>query len=93
VDTVARGEMVEAELDRMIERRSLKGETDPDEQEDLWVESLRRYQEREMREIRAEWYGWHCDQADRHRRTLEALIAHHEGEAQKLLENSEDKGA
>jgi hypothetical protein len=57
VDTVARGEMVEAELDRMIERRSLKGETDPDEQEDLWVESLRRYQERERHERRAEWYG------------------------------------
>jgi hypothetical protein len=55
VDTVARGEMVEAELDRMIEKRSRKGEADPDEREDLWVESVRRYNERERRQIRAEW--------------------------------------
>ena len=43
--------------------------------------------------MRAEWYGWHCEQAERHRRTLEALIAHHQCEAQKLLEDSEEKGA
>jgi hypothetical protein len=47
--------MVEAELDRMIEKRSRKGEADPDEREDLWVESVRRYNERERRQIRAEW--------------------------------------
>jgi hypothetical protein len=89
VDTVARGEMVEAELNRMIEKRSRKGETDLDEREDLWVESVRRYQERERRQMRAKWHGWHCDQAERHRRTLAALIAHHEGEAQRLLEPEE----
>jgi hypothetical protein len=89
VDTVARGEMVEAELNRMIEKRSRKGETDLDEREDLWVESVRRYQERERRQIRAQWYGWHCDQVERHRRTLAALIAHHEGEAQRHLEPEE----
>jgi hypothetical protein len=84
--------MVEAELDRMIEKRSRKRETDPDEREDLWVESVRRYRERERRQMRAEWYGWHCDQAERHRRTLAALIAHHEGEAQKLCESTESEG-
>jgi hypothetical protein len=78
-------EAAEAELTRFIERRSRKGETDSDEREDLWVESVRRYNERERRQIRAEWYGWHCDQAERHRRTLQSLIAHHEGEAEKLL--------
>jgi hypothetical protein len=88
-----RAEMVEKELDAFIERRARKGETDPDEREDLWVESVRRYQERERRQMRAKWHGWHCDQAERHRRTLAALIAHHEGEAKKLLEDSEDKGA
>ena len=79
----------EAEIDRFIERRAQKAETDLDEREDLWVESVRRYQERERRQIRAEWYGWHCDQAERHRRTLAALIAHHEDEAQRLLEPEE----
>ena len=84
MDAANRAEMVEAELDRMIERRARKGEEDLDEREDLWVESVRRYNERERRQIRAQWYGWHCDQAERHRHTLEALISHHEGEAQKL---------
>jgi hypothetical protein len=84
--------MVEKELNRMIVKRPRKGEADTDEREDLWMESVRRYQERESRERRAEWYGWHCDQAERHRRTLAALIEHHEGEAQKLLESEATKG-
>jgi DNA-binding GntR family transcriptional regulator len=50
-------------------------------------ESVARYNERERRQIRAEWYGWHCDQAERHKRTLEALIARHEAEAAKLLKD------
>jgi hypothetical protein len=59
-----------AEIDRFIERHSRK--EDPEEREELWMESVRRYQERERRQISAdaEWYGWHCDQAVRHRRTL-----------------------
>jgi hypothetical protein len=80
-------EAAEAQIDAFIERRSRKGETDPDEREDLWVESVRRYNERERRQIRAEWYGWHCDQAERHRRTLEALISHHEEQAERLMQD------
>jgi hypothetical protein len=59
----------------------------------VWRESVARYNERERRQIRAEWYGWHYDQAERHRRTLAALIAHHESEAESLLEPEEmDQG-
>jgi len=36
--------------------------------------------------------GYHIDQAERHRRTLEALIAHHEGETEKLLQPDEPNG-
>jgi hypothetical protein len=79
-------EAAERQIDAFIERRSRKGETDPDEREDLWVESVRRFNKQQRRQIRAEWYGWHCDQVERHRRNLESLIAHHEGEAEKLLE-------
>jgi DNA-binding SARP family transcriptional activator len=79
-------EAAERQIDAFIERRSRKGETDPDEREDLWVESVRRFNKQQRRQIRAEWYGWHCDQAERHRRTLAALIARHEHEAEKLLE-------
>jgi hypothetical protein len=56
----------------------------------MWRQTVRRFNERERRQIRAEWYGWHCEQAERHRRILEALISHHEGEAKKLLEEPDD---
>jgi hypothetical protein len=52
---IARGEQVEKELDTMIERRSHKGETDPDEREELWKESVRRYNVRPQQRLRAEW--------------------------------------
>jgi hypothetical protein len=32
------------------------------------------------------WAEWHRDQAERHRATLDDLIAHHEREAERLLE-------
>jgi hypothetical protein len=82
-------EAAEAQLERFITQRHEKRVADEGERaaEEMYAESVRRYQEREMRQIRAEWYGWHCDQAERHRRTLEALISHHEGEAERLLED------
>ncbi len=59
-----------------------------DTAEELWVGSVRRYRERERRELRAAWYGWHLDQADRHRRTLEELVSHHETQAARLCEEA-----
>ncbi len=35
---------------------------------------------------RSAWSAWHRDQAQRHRATLTDLIAHHEREAERLLE-------
>jgi hypothetical protein len=83
---IARGEMVEKEIDAMIERRSRKGEVDPDEQEELWKASVRAYTARREEEMRAAWASYHEGQAERHRRTLEDLIAHHEEQAAKLCE-------
>jgi hypothetical protein len=48
-----RGEMVEAELDRLIVRRSRQ--KDPDEESDLWRESVRRYSARKREENRLAW--------------------------------------
>jgi hypothetical protein len=79
-------EAAEAQIDAFIERRSRKGEMGPDEREDLWVESVRRFNEQQRRQIRAEWCEYHRAAAERARRTLAALIAHHEDEAEKLLE-------
>jgi hypothetical protein len=49
---VARGELVEKDLDAMIERRSRNGDTDPDEREELWKESLRAHNVRRSEENR-----------------------------------------
>jgi hypothetical protein len=79
---IARGEMVEKELDAMIVRRSRQ--KDSDEEHALWRESARRYNARRREEMRAAWTSYHEGQAERHRRTLQDLIAHHEMQAAKL---------
>jgi hypothetical protein len=91
---IAQGEKVEGELDIFIsrrdtQRRRVEGERPEHE---IWQESEDRYNARRRREMRAQWYGWHCDQAERHRRTLEALIAHHELEAEKLCSDPTENG-
>jgi hypothetical protein len=88
---VGRSEAVEAELNRLIEKRFTQ-QMDPDEREESWQASVRAYNERRRREIRAAWAAFHQDQAERHRRTLDNLIAHHEGEAARLCGDSEARG-
>ena len=83
---IAHGELVEKAFDTLIERRSRKGEVDPDEREELWKQSVRRYTARRREEMRAAWTSYHEGQAERHRRTLQDLIAHHEAQAAKLFE-------
>jgi hypothetical protein len=64
---VARGELVEAELDAFIERRSCQ--KDRDEEHELWRESTRAYEEKRRQMARLEWHAFHCGQAERHRAT------------------------
>jgi len=80
---ISRGEMVEKELDAMIERRSRQ--KDPDEERELWRESLKAYEEKRRQVARLEWHAFHCGQAARHRAVLESLVAHHEEQAAKLM--------
>jgi hypothetical protein len=89
---IARGGMVERELNAMIERRARKGDVDPDEQEELWKASVRTYTARRREEMRAAWCEHHQGQAARLRAVLESLIARHEEEAAKLMD-IEPKGA
>ena len=63
----APGEAVEAELDRLIERRSRQ--KDPDEESELWPGSVRAYEEKRRQMARAEWHLHHTAQAERLRRT------------------------
>ena len=63
---VERGEMVEAELDRMIEKRARK-EPNLDAQEELWKSSVRTYHSRQRKEIAAAWFAHFCRMAENHR--------------------------
>ncbi len=87
---VAHGEMVEAELTRLIEKRAAV--EDPEAKEELWQRSVRAYTARRREEMRAAWCEHHQGQAARHRAVLESLIARHEEEAAKLID-IEPKGA
>jgi hypothetical protein len=65
---------------------------DPDEREEGWQESVRRFNEKRRQMARFEWHAFHCGQAARHRATLPALVEHHEEQAAKLMED-QPKGA
>jgi hypothetical protein len=80
---VAHGEMVEAELTRMIEKRARKGETGPDEREDLWVESVRRFHERSEAEMRSRWIEYEQHMTELHTR----LAEEHREKAERLCED------
>jgi hypothetical protein len=84
---LARGHMVERELDAMIARRSRQ--KDPEEESELWQESVRRYNARRREEMRVAWGEYHRDQAERHRRTLQDLIAQHETQAERYRNTPE----
>ena len=86
---IARGEMVEKELNAMIERRSRKGEVDPDELEPFYMESVRRYNAHRREEMRAAWCEHHQGQAARLRAVLEVLIARHEEQAERYRDQPE----
>ena len=76
-------EMAERQLDILIERRSRQ--KDPDEESEMWRQSVRAYEEKRLQVARLEWHAFHCGQAERHRRTLEQLINYHEMQAERLL--------
>jgi hypothetical protein len=86
---IARGELVEKQLDAMIQRRARKGEIDLDETEEIWKASVRRYNARRREEMRAAWCEHHQGQAARLRTTLEALIANHEEQAERYRDQPE----
>jgi hypothetical protein len=82
---IAHGEMVEKQLDALIQRRARKGDVDPEEAEEIWKESVRRYNARRRKELDLERYEYHRGQAVRLRAVLESLIREHEQNAEKHL--------
>jgi type II secretory ATPase GspE/PulE/Tfp pilus assembly ATPase PilB-like protein len=89
---VARADTVDAELGRLISKRASQDRRpDPDEQEELWKASVRRYNARRHEEIRAAWCEHHQGQATRLRAVLEELINRHEEQAERYRD--QPKGA
>jgi hypothetical protein len=77
----APAEAVEAEINRLIERRSRQ--KDPDEQVELWKESVRQYNARRQEENRLAW----CDYFGRIAATLRSRAEEYDYRAQALLED------
>ena len=91
---ISRSEWVEHELNRLIERRhdQRTAQERHEPSEELWQESLERYNAERDRQLRTEWAEYHQGQAARHRTVLKGLIAHHEEQAAMLMD-IEPKGA
>ena len=83
---VVRTNAADTELVGIIERRTRKGEVDPDEIEPSYMESVRRYEDRRREEMRLAWCEHHQGQAARLRAVLEELIAGHEKQAESYRE-------
>jgi hypothetical protein len=85
--TTVPGPRADKEIENFIsrpdqQRRKEEGER----QEEAWKESVRRYEAARVAHLRQEWYSeYHAAQAVCHRATLEALVAHHEAQAEKYL--------
>jgi hypothetical protein len=77
---IGRSEQVESELDAMIERRARQ--KDPDEEHELWRESVRRYNARRREENRLAW----CDYFSRLAGSLRARAEEYDRRAQTLME-------
>ena len=85
---ISRSESVEHELNRLIERRhdQRAAEERHRPSEELWQESVERYNAERDRQLRTEWAEYHQGQAVRHRAVLESLIATHEARAAKFMD-------
>jgi hypothetical protein len=83
---VARTEAADAELMRMIERRSRRGEVDPDERDELWKASVAAYNARRREENRLAWCGYFTHLAG----ALRARAEEYDRRAA-LLTNAEEK--
>ena len=80
--------VVEKQPDALIQRRARKGDVDPDEAEEIWKESVRRYHARRREENRLAW----CDYFERLAIKLRSRAEEYDQRVQRLMED-EPKGA
>jgi hypothetical protein len=81
VDSVTRGEMVEADLDRLITRRHDQRVSEEQGRiEDGWAESVRVHNARRQKALCWEWLKYHQRKLNNCRRTFALLDAHDRAE-------------
>lgn len=81
---------VDAQLDQLISKRASQDRRpDPDEQEELWKESVRAYTARRREENRGGW----CDYFSHLAGSLRARAEEYDHRAQALMETDQPKGA
>jgi hypothetical protein len=80
---------VDVELDRLISRRASQDRRpDPDEREELWKESVRRYNARRCEENRRAW----CEYFGRIAASLRSRAEEYDYRAKALLEDRREGG-
>jgi hypothetical protein len=85
---VARADTVDAELDRLISKRASQDRRpDPDEQEELWKESVRRYNLCRREENRLAW----CDYFSHLAGALRTRVEEYDRRAQMLMQTDQRK--
>ena len=77
-------------IDRLIERRAREAD-DANRRARQFSETAMRYDLGQAAANRQAWISWHHEQAERHRHTLNTLVAHHE-QAARALEAGEGEG-
>jgi hypothetical protein len=84
------GEETEKQLDALITRKhQMRVKTDGHRpSEEMYPESVRRYNAQREQERRAAWAAFHRGQAERHRRTLTDLVVFHEAQAEKYRDEN-----
>jgi hypothetical protein len=85
---ITRGEMVEGDLNRLIDKPDRDRRRDEGERarEELYKQSTRRHAERQQRQRGWEWLRHHERMIGAHAANLEALIGKHRKEAERYAE-------
>jgi hypothetical protein len=83
VSTTRSDEAAQRHIDRTIERRARDVDAAA-EREQIWRESLTRFENRRRRRLVAEWFAFYARMVDRHR----ALSEDYERRAERLCEDA-----
>jgi hypothetical protein len=73
------------QLDALIDKRAKQRDAES-EREEMYAESVRRYQDLRRERNRAAWHEFHVSQAERIERTAAELAASHRAKAEALSE-------